>query len=450
MDKKFVFRWTKRLLIYLAGLFCMAVGVVFSVKSSLGVSPVTCLANVVYQITQIDLGVCTTAVYCLYILAELLILRRQFKLHMLLQLVASFLFGALVSLAVSLFAFLPAPESYPMRMLFLLCSIPLVALGVTLYLAPNILPTPGEGMSLAISTKTGLSVANCKMIFDCTMTAISAIVSLIWFHTLVGVREGTVISALLVGFVMKRMMRVWQPALLRFVERESKVERAVAQAVTMDRSGKPKLMISIGREFGSGGYEIGQRLARQLGITFYDQQLIPLEAKESGLSEAFIRGHERHLTHEVIYDFLTAGYAMTNQSMTPLERLFAAQSAVIRRLAAGDESCIIVGRCSDYILQDDPNSFRIFIHGDPENRLRRIVDQYGASPENAQREMEATDKGRAWIYKQCTGRQWGDRRYFNLSVDSGKLGIDGSVEVILTAIRLWCDVRGVTFVTRQK
>ena len=277
MNQEFVLRWAKRLLVYLAGLFCMALGVVFSVKSALGVSPVTCLANVVYQITLtlpgggIDLGICTTAVYCLYILAELLILRRQFKPVMLLQIVASFLFGGLVSVATSVMAFLPAPEGYPMRLVFLLISIPLVALGVMLYLAPNILPTPGEGMSLAISKKTGLSVANCKMIFDCTMVVVSAIVSLAYFHGLVGVREGTVLSALLVGFVMKRMMRVCQAPLLRFVERETKVERAAnaAQPVALDRSGKPKIMVTLGREFGSGGHEIAQKLAQELGVNVY-------------------------------------------------------------------------------------------------------------------------------------------------------------------------------------
>lgn len=247
MNQEFVLRWAKRLLVYLAGLFCMALGVVFSVKSALGVSPVTCLANVVYQITLtlpgggIDLGICTTAVYCLYILAEILILRRQFKPVMLLQIVASFLFGGLVSVATSVMAFLPAPEGYPMRLVFLLISIPLVALGVMLYLAPNILPTPGEGMSLAISKKTGLSVANCKMIFDCTMVVVSAIVSLAYFHGLVGVREGTVLSALLVGFVMKRMMRVCQAPLLRFVERETKVERApTPPAVALDAAASPR------------------------------------------------------------------------------------------------------------------------------------------------------------------------------------------------------------------
>lgn len=180
--RTFLFRWAKRFLVYCLGLFIMAIGVVFSVKSALGVSPVTCLANVLYQIIiaadilpGVGLGICTTASYCLYILMELLILRRDFQPQMLLQIVASFFFGFLVSCATRLFAFLPAPTFYPMRLLYLLCSVPLVALGVMLYLAPQILPTPGEGMSMAISKKTGLTVASSKIVFDCCCVLLSAV-----------------------------------------------------------------------------------------------------------------------------------------------------------------------------------------------------------------------------------------------------------------------------------
>ncbi len=152
-----------------------------------------------------------------------------------------------------------------------------------LYLAPNILPTPGEGMSFAISKKTGLPVAYSKTIFDSCMVIVSAITSLIWFHGLVGVREGTVISAMAVGFVMKRFQRFWQDPLLHFVERETKLERFVhsSDGYRIDHSGRQKIIIAIGREFGSGGYEIGEALAEKLGIIFYDQQLIQMEAEES-------------------------------------------------------------------------------------------------------------------------------------------------------------------------
>jgi uncharacterized membrane protein YczE len=440
-----VLRWGKRLVVYFLGLFIMAIGVVFSVKSALGVSPVTCLANVVCQISGVNLGLCTTAVYCLYILVELLILRRDFKPEMLLQIVASFIFGSMVSIATALFAWLPAPTVYPMRLVFLLCSIPMVAVGVMLYLAPNILPTPGEGMSLAISKKTGLSVASSKMIFDCSCVVVSTITSLVAFHGLVGVREGTVISAFCVGFVMKRIMRVCQPALLRFVERETKLERAVEAAVgnyRLDSAGKPKIIIAIGREYGSGGYYIGQKLAEKLGITFYDQQLVAMEAQESGLSEDFILRHEQNMSHEVLYDLMTASYAMSNEGLPPLEKLFAAQTSIFRRIAASDESCVIVGRCADYILYNDPNCFRIFIHATPTARIQRLTARFHISESAAKAQMEATDQARARHYKHFTGREYGSQQYYHLAVDSGQVGIDGAVELIMESIRLWCGVRG--------
>ena len=112
MKKEDIKLWARRALVYCAGLFIMALGVVFSVKSALGVSPVTCLANVTSNITGLGLGLCTTGTYCLYIAVELLILRRDFKAEMLLQIAASFFFGLLVTLATKLLAFIPAPQTY--------------------------------------------------------------------------------------------------------------------------------------------------------------------------------------------------------------------------------------------------------------------------------------------------------------------------------------------------
>ena len=437
MDRNKWVLYLKRGIVYILGLFIMAVGVVFSVKSSLGVSPVTCLANVVHQISTIDLGVCTTAVYCLYILIEVIILHRDFKATMLLQILASTFFGTLVSLAMRLFGFLPAPGSYLMQLLYLICSIPLVAFGVMLYLAPQILPTPGEGLSIAVSKKTGLSVANCKMITDCCLVVVSAVVSLLYFHKLVGVREGTLISALTVGFVIKRMMRVCQPGLLKFVERETKLQTAIRQGEPAACASKNRLVISISREYGSDGYDIGRMLAEKLGAPFFDSQLVKMEAEESGLSEEFIENHEHMMSHGIVYDFITAGYAMYNTDLPPLEKLFAAQTRVIRRLAAENEVCVIVGRCSDYILYDDPNSFRVFVHANPEYRAERISQRLNISLDEARAQLGKTDAARGRYYSHFTGREWGNMKYYNLAVDSGMFGAEKSVELIMEALKLW-------------
>lgn len=458
MKTGFVRIWSKRLLTYFVGLFIMAVGVVFSVSSALGVSPVTCLANVAYQILGVDrrigwlsLGVCTTLTYCFYILIEIAVLRKEFKPHMLLQIVASTVFGTMVSLASGAFSFLPQPDNYLIRLLYLLISIPLVAFGVMLYLAPNILPTPGEGLSLAVSKKLGKPVASCKMIVDCCLVVLSVIVSLVYFKSFVGVREGTVISALLVGFVMKRMMRVCNPFLLKFVERETKLERAIAAGGVdaLEHIGKPKFVITISREFGSGGYEIGQKLAKKLGVTFYDKQLEPMEAEESGLPISFIRAHEKRMAHNVVYDFLTAGYAMYNEDLPPMEKLFAAQTKILRRIAASDENCIIMGRCSDYILYKDPNSFRIFIHAPTDYRAQKVAAEKNISLEQAYQDVERTDVGRARHYEQFANREWGNTKYYNLAIDTSLYGIDHSVELIENALRLWYEARGLEWSTAQ-
>ncbi len=426
----------------------MAIGVVFSVKSALGVSPVTCLANVIYQMLGVDLGInwlnlgaCTTATYCLYILVEMVILRRDFKAKILLQVLASALFGLMVNLASALFSFLPAPHGYPMRMAFLLCSIPLVAFGVMLYLAPNILPTPGEGLSLAVSRKTGKSVATCKVIVDSCLVGISTAVSLAYFRGFVGVREGTILSALLVGFTMKRFMRVCNEPLLNFVERQTKLERAIS-SIPLDNAGKPKINITISREYGSGGYEIGQKLAASLGITFYDKQLEPIEASKSGLSLEFVQAHEQRMTRNLFYDFITAGYAMYNQDLPPMEKLFAAQTNILRQIAASDESCVIMGRCADYILYGYPNTFRVFIHAPTDYRIKHLIRTQNVSEGQARADLERTDLGRSRHYFQFSGREWGNTKYYNLAVDSSELGIDGSVKLINEAIRLWCQARG--------
>ena len=442
--------WAKRLLIYLLGLYLMAIGVVFSAASGLGVSPVGSLANVLFRIGEaagapdyINLGNCTTAVYVLYILAELVILRRDFKARMLLQLVASLFFGQLVNLASLMLAALPEPGSYGVRMLYLLCSVPLVAAGVMLYLSPDILPTPGEGMSLAISKRTGLSVGASKIIFDCSLFVISSAVSLIYFRRLVGVREGTVICALLVGFVLRQLQKPFQKPLLSFVGRETKVERALAAAgYQVDSAGDPKIIVTIGREFGSGGAEIGRLLAERLGIAFYDRQIDEMASERSGMPMEKVLELESHMERELVSDFRNAAYDMTNGALSPEEELYVAQTEVIRELAAGEESCVILGRCADFALYDDPNCFRVFVHARPDARIKRTMALYGIGEDEARRQTENTDRARARHYSRFTGREYGAQKYYHLGVDSGVIGVEESVEVIVDVLRRWCEVRG--------
>ena len=452
INGKTVLLWAKRLLIYVCGLFCIATGIAFASKSGLGVSPVGSPANVLYQIGLdvgmsdfFKLGTWTVMTYCVYILIQVILLKKDFKPIQFLQLVISFLFGYMVNFTTSMLSGLPAPTNYAMRLFYLILNVPLVATGVMLYLSPDLLPTPGEGMSIAISKRFNIPIPTAITIFDCTMVVIAAVISLIHFHGLVGVREGTVICALFTGLTMRQLQKVFQKPLLRFVARETRVNRyleAASEGYVLDATGKPKIIIAIGREFGSGGYEIGKLLAERLGITFYDQQLNEMAAEESGIPLKKVQEMEEHLSRELLYDFRAAAYDMAGEGMSIEEKLFVAQSTVIRKIASGDESCVIMGRCADSILHEDPNCFRIFIHAIPRARIARLQAQYHLTEAEAQRQMESTDAARRNHYNRFTGMEYGKQEGYQLSIDSATLGTEKSVELIMECMRMWCDVRG--------
>ena len=314
-----------------------------------------------------------------------------------------------------------------------------------LYLTPNLFPMPGEGLSIAIADKAHISVGTAKTIFDCSVVLLSVFISLFYFRRLEGVREGTVICALLVGFVFKLLQKPFQKPLLRFVARQSKVNRALeaaSQGYLTDLTGKPKIIITIGREFGSGGRDIGEKLAEALGVTFYDRQIDRLAAQQCGIPLERIEAMNRHMEREILRDFREATYAMTGNALSPEEELFVAQSSVIRQIAASGESCVILGRCADYVLYDDPNCFRIFVHARPDVRVKRTMAVFSLEEDEARRQVENTDRARAQYYKRFTGREYGKQEYYHLGVDSGMLGTDESVEIIEDVLRRWCNVRG--------
>ena len=179
---------------------------------------------------------------------------------------------------------------------------------------------------------------------------------------------------------------------------------------------KGRFIITIGREFGSGGHEIGIELAKALGVKCYDKQLIEIAAKESGLSEEVMKAQDESRSNSLIYtlamDSYSYGYPAGIYTETPLnEKVFNAQQDVIKEIAAR-ESCVIIGRCADYTLEDDPDLINVFIHAPIEKLIRK------------------TDKKRANYYNFYTERKWGDANTYDLCFDSSKLGLNKSVELI--------------------
>ena len=155
-----------------------------------------------------------------------------------------------------------------------------------------------------------------------------------------------------------------------------------------------------------------------------------------------IEALNRHMERSVVREFRDSAYAMTSNALSPEEQLFVAQSSIIRQIAASGESCVILGRCSDYVLYDDPNCFRIFVHARPDVRIKRTMAVFNLEEDEARRQVENTDRARAQYYRRITGREYGKQEYYHLGLDSGMLGTDESVEAVVNILRRWCDVRG--------
>ena len=195
-------------------------------------------------------------------------------------------------------------------------------------------------------------------------------------------------------------------------------------------------IITIGREFGSGGHLIGKRLAEKLGIPFYDKELLDRAAKDSGLCKEIFENQDERPTNSFLYSLVMDSYSTNVMSDMPLnQKVFLAQFDSIKKLAE-EGPCVIIGRCADYALEDDPKLLSVFIHADPEIRMKRIEQLYDLTPNKAKDRIRKNDKSRSSYYNYYTSKEWGAAESYNLTIDSGLLGIDGSVELLLKAIEL--------------
>lgn len=207
----------KRLFTYILGLFIMTIGIGFSIKADLGVSPVSSIPYTVTLITGLEMGKATILFHIVLILLQIIILRRDFKIKNLAQILVAVLFGYFTTFSNYMVSFLPTPENYGIRLILLLVSIVLVAIGIFLYLPADVVPLAGEGAMQAISQKTGIAFPKVKVAFDITMVLISGTVCMILLGGLGSVGAGTVIAAVLVGVIMGFIVKFFREKLDEFL-----------------------------------------------------------------------------------------------------------------------------------------------------------------------------------------------------------------------------------------
>jgi len=195
-------------------------------------------------------------------------------------------------------------------------------------------------------------------------------------------------------------------------------------------------IITIGRQFGSGGHEVGRRLAAELGFKLYDKELLKLVAEESNICEQVLEDYDEKPTNSLLYSIVMDVYPSVNYVGNTLsQQIYKAQYDTLRRIGEKGD-CVIVGRAADYILRDRPHLTSVFIHADNDFRIGRITEYEKVTAEKARDMMTRADKKRAAFYNFQTDKKWGAVSSYNLSLDTGDIGIDGCVSVIRSYLEL--------------
>ena len=198
--------------------------------------------------------------------------------------------------------------------------------------------------------------------------------------------------------------------------------------------GEKKQVITIGRQYGSGGREVGETLARELGIHFYDKNILRMNSDESGIKESYFYLADEKAGNKLLYRIINSLKPELREpsfgsDVVSADNLFRFQSEVIRKLAA-EESCVIIGRCAEYLLKGTEGLLRVYVYADMDYRIRRITRLGYYEPDEVAKNIRRMDKERREYHRYYTGLDWEDLNNYDLLVNTGTLGIDGAVRVI--------------------
>lgn len=418
----------KRYLFFLLGLFVNSFGIAFITKADLGTSPITSVPYTLSLAFSPSLGMFTLFMSIILVILQLIILGKRFPLHYFLQIPTSFLFSYFIDFSMSLLGAMK-PENYGMKLLSLLAGCLILGFGVYMEMAANVVMLPGESFISALTMRFKVDFGKTKVVFDSSCVALAIILSLILFRQLKGVREGTIIAALLVGFIA----RIFKHKLAFIEERFLKTPEGALVKEVPEAGAVRGPVIAISREYGSGGRRIAAGLAEALGLTFHDRDIIRVMARRLNLPDRVVEDSEQKLNNTLLYDLLAQFYEFS-ENMPEKDRLYEEEKKLVREYAAAG-SCVILGRCSNITLKDYPNVFRLFLYADEDYKTRELMRRDGLSREAAEKKMREINHERATHYKYYTGREWGDARNYDLCVNVSRFTEDQIIDMVREGMR---------------
>lgn len=419
---KYTFR---RYLLFVASLFINAFGIAFITKALLGTSPITSVTYVLSLFTPFTMGIWTILLNLLFVVLEPFLmtrkdLREDLRMY-LLQIPISFCFGLFIDFSMFMLSWLE-PSAYVMQVTVLLIGCIILALGIALEVKANAAMMAGEYFVKTITRRFHGEFGYVKLGFDITLLTIACILSLVFLSDIQGVREGTVVSALLVGPIVHFV----SPAYRIF---DRWINAPIKQADTPSAQ-HTNTIITIAREYGSGGHLLGERLAKELGIKLYDREFIRMAAQRSGIDEQYIAKNEQSIPSFWLKCILSKNSEQpVEASLSADDILFVAESRIVQELAA-QEPCIIVGRCADFVLKDHPKVVKVFCYSDLKSAVNRCVNDYGIPQEQAEAEIRRINRNRIHHYEYYTGQKWGEPHHYHLMLNTGNISLETACKLV--------------------
>lgn len=427
MEKNYTNKFLmRRYLLFCISLFVNALGIAFITRAELGTSPITSVTYVLSMFTPFTIGEWTIMLNILFVVLEpFMMTRRDLKddLRMfLLQIPISFCFGIFIDICMHHILFWLNPSTYPAMISALLVGCIILAVGIALEVKANAAMMAGEYFVKVITKRFHGEFGYIKLGFDVTLVAIACTLSLIFMSGIYGVREGTVIAALIVGPIVHFVSPYY-----RFLDRwinDSKLQEKA------DIKQNSNIIITIAREYGSGGHLLGEMLSKELGIKLYDKEFISMAAQRSGMDESFITKNEQSIPSFWLKCIMSKNSEQPIEgSLSSDDILFVAESKIIQELAE-KEPCIIIGRCADFILKDYPKVLKVFCYSDIDNAVSRCISEYGIKRDNAESEIRRINRNRIHHYEYYTGQKWGEPHHYNLMLNTGTISLETACKLI--------------------
>lgn len=445
----------KRYIVFLIAVSLGGIGVALFTKGAIGVTPISSLNYVLSLHCPLSLGGTTFVFNIVLIVLQYFLFpksERRSQIWMLLaQIPVTCIFAATIDAAMwALEQFIPASwNTYYWSIFWVISGSVTLALGISLQVLANVAMVSGEAVVKQIASKFKFEFGYVKLGFDLTLVFLAVVSSLLCtgFSQVEGIREGTIVGALLVG----PLVRLFRPHLgfinLFFYSQDTRVSFKTQQ---MAASQTFKGGITLAREAGLGSHLIGQALAQKLGIKLYDSSLIDMIAEESGIDRKVVEQKAEHLESSFLHDVIFADLsAPLTQSVSKQDELFVATARVIRNLSR-QESCIFIGYNGDFILKDNPRNLRVFLYATSEQfKCDYCKEHLKMEKEQALKYIEDLDHLHEEHHQYYTNSNFRNPACYDLCLDVSVLGREACIELILQAYKHLQDKPRATYIHKS-